>query len=86
MEKWKWFCDRMTVECDWKDLGLLGLCAGSVGALKGMLVPERQKNAAALVAGATFFFSAVAIAVRSAKQLREEDAADAYEAWEDEYE
>ena len=76
--KCKEFLESVTFECDWKDLGLMGVCAGSLGALVGMLVPEKYKNAAAFGAGAGFFMSAIAVTVKSIAAARE-DEFDEYE-------
>ena len=84
--------ESVIFECDWKDLGLMGICAGSLGALVGMLVPEKYKNAAAFGAGAGFFVSAIAVTVKSIAAAREDefDEYEDFEAWEewddDEYE
>ena len=77
--------DSFTFECDWKDLGLMGLCVGSLGSLVGMLVPEKYKNAAAFGAGAGFFLSAIALTVKSIETARygEFDEYEDFEAWED---
>ena len=85
MGKCKEFLESVIIECDWKDMSLLGLCAGSLGALVGMIVPEKYKNAAAFGTGAGFFLSAIALTVKSIEAARE-DAFDEYEdfeAWED---
>ena len=68
--KCKEFLDSFTFECDWKDLGLMGLCVGSLGALVGMIVPEKYKNAAAFGTGAGFFLSAIALTVKSIEAAR----------------
>ena len=83
MGKCRDFLDTVTFECDWKDMGLMGLCASSLGALAGMLVPEKYKNAAAFGAGAGFFLSAVALTVKSIEAAREEDDFDEYEDFEE---
>ena len=46
MCKCREFLDSFTFECDWKDLSLMGVCAASLGALAGMVVPEKYKKAA----------------------------------------
>lgn len=83
--KCKEFLDSFTFECDWKDLGLMGLCVGSLGSLVGMLVPEKYKNAAAFGAGAGFFLSAIAVTVKSIEAAREDefDEYEDFEAWEE---
>ena len=85
MGKCKEFLDSFTFECDWKNLGLMGLCVGSLGSLVGMLVPEKYKNAAAFGAGAGFFLSAIALTVKSIETARygEFDEYEDFEAWED---
>lgn len=80
--KCKEVLENMIFECDWKDLGLMGLCVGSLGYLFGMLVPGKYKNAAAFTAGAGFFLSAVAVTVKSIQAAREDDF-DEYEDFED---
>lgn len=84
MSKWTNFMDRITFECDWKDIGLIGLCAGSLGALMGMVIPEKYKNAAAFTTGSAFFLSAVAFTVRSIKASGEDAFEDEnFEEWDD---
>lgn len=86
MGKCRDYLNTVTFECDWKDMGLMGLCAGSLGALVGMVVPEKYKNAAAFGAGAGFFLSAVAVTVKSIEASRnDDDIHDLYETeeWED---
>lgn len=85
MGKCRDFLDTVTFECDWKDMGLMGLCVGSLGALVGMVVPEKYKNAAAFGAGTGFFLSAVAVTVKSIEASRNDDIHDLYESeeWED---
>lgn len=82
MGKCRDFLNTVTFECDWKDMGLMGICVGSLGTLAGMLVPEKYKNAAAFGAGAGFFLSAVAVTVKSIKAAGE-DAFDDFEEYED---
>ena len=79
------YLESIIVECDWKDMGLLGICAGSLGALVGMVVPEKYKNAAAFGAGAGFFLSAIAVTVKSIEAAREDefDEYEDFEAWEE---
>lgn len=77
--KCKEFLESVTFECDWKDMGLMGLCVGSLGALVGMVVPEKYKNAAGFTAGAGFFLSAVAVTVKSIKAAREDSLDDMYD-------
>lgn len=79
------FLDSVTFECDWKDMGLLGLCAGSLGTLVGMVVPEKYKNAVAFGAGAGFFLSAVAVTVKSIEASREDEMEDFEDDFEDEF-
>ena len=86
MGRCKDFLNTVTFECDCLDMGLLGLCAGSLGALAGMLVPVKYKNAAAFGVGAGFFLSAVAVTVKSIEAAREEEELDDWEDWDDEYE
>lgn len=83
--KCKEFLESVTFECDWKDLGLMGLCVGSLGSLAGMLIPEKYKNAAAFTAGISFFFSAVAVTVKSIKTAGEDefDEYEDFEKWEE---
>ena len=81
--KCKEFLDSFTFECDWKDLGLMGLCVGSLGALVGMLVPEKYKNAAAFGTGAGFFLSAIALKSIEAARYDEFDEYEDFEAWEE---
>ena len=79
------YLESIIVECDWKDMGLLGVCAGSLGALVGMVVPEKYKNAAAFGAGAGFFLSAITVTVKSIEAAREDefDEYEDFEAWEE---
>lgn len=83
--KCKELLESFTVECDWKDLGLMGLCVGSLGKLGGMLVPAKYKNAAAFGAGAAFFLSAVALIVRTVDAARDSefDEYEDFEEWEE---
>lgn len=83
--KCKEFLESVIVECDWKDLGLLGICVGSLGKLGGMMIPAKYRNAAAFGAGAAFFLSAVALAVRAIEDAREDDfdEYEDFEEWED---
>ena len=75
--------DEFTMECDWKDAGLLGLGMGALGALAGMIVPEKYKNAAAFTTGGAFFLSAIALTVRSIRDSREDfDEYEDFEEWE----
>lgn len=83
MGKCRDFLNTVTFECDWKDMGLMGICAGSLGALAGMVVPEKYKNAAAFGAGAGFFLSAVAVTVKSIEASREKDFDEDFDEWED---
>lgn len=85
MGKCRDFLSTVTFECDCKDMGLMGLCVGSLGALVGMVVPEKYKNAAAFGAGAGFFLSAVAVTVKSIKAAREDawDEEEEFEDWDD---
>ena len=85
MCKCKEFLDSFTFECDWKDLSLMGVCAASLGALAGMVVPEKYKNAAAFGTGAGFFLSAIALTVKSIEAAREDefDEYEDFEAWEE---
>ena len=85
MGKCRDFLDTVTFECDWKDMGLMGLCVGSLGVLFGMVVPEKYKNAAAFGAGAGFFLSAVEVTVKSIEAAREDefDEYEDFEEWED---
>ena len=82
--KCKEFLENVTVECDWKDMALLGICVGSLGKLMGMMVPEKYKNAAAFGAGAAFFMSGIALAVRTIEESRhnEWDEYEDFEEWE----
>lgn len=84
--KCKELLESFTVECDWKDLGLMGLCAGSLGKLGGMLVPAKYKNAVAFGVGAAFFLSAVALIVRTVDAARDSefDEYEDFEEWDDE--
>ena len=84
MCKCREFLDSFTFECDWKDLSLMGVCAASLGALAGMVVPEKYKNAAAFGTGAGFFLSAIALTVKSIEAAREDefDEYEDFEAWE----
>lgn len=86
MGKCRDFLDTIVFECDWKDMGLMGICAGSLGALAGMLVPEKYKNAAAFGTGAGFFLSAVAMTVKSIAAAREAEWEDLHDLYEDEWE
>ena len=83
--KCKEFLESVTFECDWKDMGLMGLCVGSLGTLIGMLVPDKYKNAAAFTAGAGFFLSAVAVTVKSIEAAREDEMAEIEAELEDEF-
>lgn len=76
--------ESFIVECDWKDLGLMGLCVGSLGKLAGMVVPKKYKGAAAFGAGATFMVSAVALTVRAIEDARDSefDEYEDFEEWE----
>ncbi len=86
MGKCRDFLDTIVFECDWKDMGLMGICAGSLGALAGMLVPEKYKNAAAFGTGAGFFLSAVAMTVKSIAAARESEWEELHDLYEDEWE
>lgn len=86
MGKCRDFLDTIVFECDWKDMGLMGVCVGSLGALAGMLVPEKYKNAAAFGTGAGFFLSAVAMTVKSIAAAREAKWEDLHDLYEDEWE
>lgn len=74
---------KWTFECDGKDMGLLGVCLGSLGALAGMVIPGKYKNAAAFVCGGGFFLAGIALGVRTAAASREEFDED-WEDWEEE--
>ena len=84
--KCKEFLETVSLECDWKDMGLLGACFGSLGALAGMVLPDKYKNAAAFTAGSAFFFSAIALVVRTIEASRnsdwDEDEYEDFEEWE----
>ena len=82
--KCKEFLENVTLECDWKDMGLLGVCLGSLGALAGMVLPDKYKNAAGFTAGGAFFFSAIALVVRTIEASRnsEWDEYEDFEEWE----
>ena len=79
------FIKNTILECDWKDMGLLGACIGSLGALAGMVLPDKYKNAAAFTVGSTFFLSGVALAVRTVEACRqaEWDQYEDFTAWEE---
>lgn len=83
--KCKEFLENVTFECDWKDLALMGICAGSLGKLCGMVIPDKYKNAAAFGTGTAFFLSAVTLAVKTIKTAREDefDEYEDFEKWEE---
>lgn len=78
------FLDSMILECDWKDMALMGICAGSLGKLCGMLIPAKYKNVAAFTAGTAFFLSAIGLVVRTVDAAREDefDEYEDFEEWE----
>ena len=68
MRKWRRYLDEFVLECDWKDVTLIKICACMFGVMLGMRVPQQRKKAAAAVSAAVFLTTTGLMAYRLIRQ------------------